>query len=122
MEKVIYQILKNYREIVYLMDKLNDFDLKSYLKKKGVYGPDDMDNSIVDKIKEATEELKNYPTSRALDMSTIIEENYLSSENKKLEDVASELGLTSANAYRLRRKAIHYIAVLISETKEEAVL
>lgn len=111
--KLDNKILSKYKEIKYLNTTANAFDLQVYLNEKNLNIDADIDaDTFISIIDKASEELKDYPTRRAKEMSTIIKLNYLNNETMMLDDIAKRLSLTYANAYKLRSKAIKIMNIL----------
>lgn len=116
MDKLLYAILKNYKEINYLRNYLNDFSLKQFLISKGVNTSNiNNEEEFMKNFDKAIEELENYPTKDANLMADIISKNFLAEDSQKLREVAKDLDLTYANAYRLRCKAIDTLTILMQQ-------
>ena len=122
MEKVIYAILKNYKEIEYLRLNVDDFDINAYLNNKGIYVGVSLDNEIVDRLMLQATELQNYPKPRAREMSQIILKNFINDDCRRLKDIANDLDLTYSNAYKLRVEAIEILSTLVKNPRVEEVV
>ena len=122
MEKAIYIILKNFKEIEYLKSNVEDFDINEYLHSKGVYVSEHLDNEITDRLILQAKELENYPKPRAREMSEIILRNFINNDCRRLKDIAKELNLTYSNAYKLRVEAVNILSTLVKNPRAEEVV
>ncbi len=114
MKKEVKEVLKNYKEIKYLEDNLNDFSLKRYLLKKGVEVRDDFnEDEFLELLEDTVDKLDNYPNSKAETYKTLIRRTYLDDDCKGLKYIAPELNFTYANAYKMRAEAINIITMLM---------
>ena len=122
MRREVKKVLKHFKEIEYLEKNLNDFSLKKYLRKKGIEVNDDFnEDEFLEQLKSTVDELENYPKNNAPLLAKIIRRNCLDADAKKLSDVATELNLTYANAYKLKEEAIDIITIFMRNKKKECL-